>query len=407
MQQFCSKYRRALMYVCLALAPSIAHAQPGAGEAHWNVRSASQLVEFVENAGRHGLDPSAYEVEGLAAAIERSDALAIEIASASVFSSIAHHLQSGVTQPEDRFRWRIDGPVADEPAITAAMQAAIETGRIGETLDAFAPQHAEYLALQTALAAAGRDEDFRSLIARNMERWRWMPRNLDENYVLVNVPSYEAIVVRGGKEVARHRVVVGARKTPTPQFSAWITGVVLNPTWFVPKSIVAESVGALLEKRPEEAERQGYYVAEDGGVRQKPGPANALGQMKLAMPNAYSVFLHDTPQRRNFELDRRALSHGCIRVDDALGFAATVLGEGWTKELVDGLTAAGTTVAIDLVEPVPVYIVYFTAMTNAAGEVAAYPDIYKLDRTVLSSMYSDTQTVAADVYGECPAETTL
>ncbi len=388
---------------CIVTAAQFLCAASFATETRWDDDKASALIEFADQAARHGLDPSFYDTQSLAASMERGDRLAVELAASELFSRLARDLEFGVTPEGERRRWRIHGPVADDAVISAAMERALETGRIAESLDALAPQHSEYQALSAALSKA-QDSDLERLFARNMERWRWMPRDLGADYVLVNVPSYEAIVVRQGKEIARHRVIVGARKTPTQQFSASIAGVSFNPTWYVPQSIVAESVGALIENKPEEAERQGYYKADDGGVRQKPGPGNALGRMKLAMPNPYSVFIHDTPFRKNFELEKRALSHGCIRVDDALGFATVILGDGWNREIVDELAATGSTVAIDLATPIPVYIGYFTAMTNAAGDVVAYDDIYRLDTTILTGKAREAELAASDALGECRAD---
>lgn len=396
---------RRIAIACLAAFPVLASpVEAFAGDAHWDGEAAAALILYAEEIDREGLDPSSYDTGSLAASIERGDAVAVELSASALFERLAHDLSAGVT-PADQGRWRVETSAPDSAEISAAMESALASGRVAAALDAFAPPQAEYRSLAAALAGAPEGDDgYRRKLRINMERWRWMPRDLGADYVLVNAPSYEAIIVREGKEVARHRVIVGKKKTPTPQFSASITGVTINPTWFVPSSIVAESVGALIEKKPKEAARQGYYVAEDGGVRQKPGPDNALGQMKLAMPNPYSVFIHDTPFLKNFDLDRRALSHGCIRIDDALGFAAEVLGEDWSEEKLEETAAIGSTATIDLPAPMPVYVAYFTAMTNAAGEVAVYPDIYNLDKKIFSEPKNAPKVIAAALDSEtCPA----
>src|SRR3546814_1081190 len=113
------------------------------------------------------------------------------------------------------------------------------------------------------------------------------------------------------------QVIVGKTKTPTPVFAAQVTGVTFNPWWEIPESIVAESVGKLVRTRPAEAARRGYVV-QDGRYRQRPGPQNALGRMKLMMPNPYSIYLHDTPAQSLFARDVRAFSHGCVREGGAL-----------------------------------------------------------------------------------------
>lgn len=383
-------------------------ARDHADQARWDDINISALIAFVEKLDQEGINPEDYSAEALEAARNAQDAAAVEIAATSLFERLANDLGSGTVDADERVKWRIEGPSFDPAHIRETMAAALRERRVAEALQTFAPPHADYRALKEALRVAPAEAaEMNATLRANMERWRRMPRDLGADYVLVNAPSYEAIVVRGGKEIARHRVIVGAKKTPTPQFAAKVTGVTVNPTWFVPESIVAESVGALLKTDPDEAARQGYYVAEDGGVRQKPGPGNALGRMKLAMPNPYSVFLHDTPHKKNFDLERRALSHGCIRVDDATGFAARVLGEPWDKEMIEQLVETETTVTIDLPSPVPVYVVYFTAMTNAAGEIATYPDIYGLDEflTVGAQNAAQSTAMVGEALGNCPADT--
>lgn len=377
--------RAAIAFAFMVL--TVAHLSPAiAGEAHWDGDNAAALVQYAGGVSRHGLDPSSYDAMSLVQSIDRGDALAVELSASALFERLALDLSGGATPEGRRRRWRIDRPIIADAVLSESMTAALASGGVAEALDGFAPDHFQYRALMSALARTPEgDRKAQRLIAKNMERWRWMPRDLGATYVLVNAPAYEAIFFRAGREVARRRVIVGARKSPTPQFSATVTGVTVNPTWYVPQSIVEESVGALLKNEPTEAARLGYYVGDDGGVRQRPGPGNALGQMKLAMPNPYSVFIHDTPSRKNFDLDKRALSHGCIRVDDALGLAAEILGEDWTRQMLDDLVATGSTVSIDLATPMPVYVVYFTAIANDAGEVTEYTDIYDLDKTVLSS----------------------
>lgn len=384
--------------VALASTPSFSQARPI--QVKWDTANIDALLSFAEGADAEGLDPRDYSVDELTAAVGAGDALAVEFAATALFEKLAHDLGAGAVPPERRGRWFMSAHAPEPEAVAAAMEDALMTRRVNEQLETFAPIHVQYAALRAALHAAEDDSD-KKILRLNMERWRWMPRDLGADYVLVNIPSYEVTLIRDGVEIARKRAIVGARKTPTPQFSTLITGVIFNPTWFVPPSIVAESVGALMKRDPEKAARLGYYVGAGGGVRQKPGPDNALGEVKLAMANPYSVYLHDTPGKKAFDRERRALSHGCIRVDDALGFAGALLGPTWTDEMIADLIAQKTTASVELEAPLPVYIGYFTAIADAEGAVAYYPDIYDLDKKPGDA--ATAKSAAAGAFGNCAA----
>ncbi|MFN3958619.1 MAG: L,D-transpeptidase family protein [Parvularculaceae bacterium] len=374
-----------------------------AGEApvRWDGENARALIAYAAGVERHGLASDAYDPAALKQALADGDAIRVELAASALFRTIARDISTGVTPAAARRLWRFAPTAPDDSAIDDAMTAALATRKVAEALDSFAPPYDDYRKISVALASEP-DGHARLRLLRNMERWRWMPRDLGRDYILVNIPAYEAVIVRDGREVARRRVIVGARKTPTRQFSASIEAVTLNPTWFVPASIVAESVGALLDKKPQEAERLGYYRAETGGVRQKPGPQNALGQVKFEMPNPYSVFIHDTPNRTYFDRKRRALSHGCIRIDDAIGVAAAVLGGPWSKGDLEALVASGTTARIELPAPLPVYVVYFTLMSGADGALVAHDDVYGLDKELLAGPVRGE--VTSEASSKCPGD---
>ena len=146
---------------------------------------------------------------------------------------------------------------------------------------------------------------------------------------------------------------------------------------------MAESVGALTRKNPAEAKRRGY-VWGDGRFRQRPGRTNALGSMKLVMPNDYTVYLHDTPEQASFKKPARAFSHGCIRVGGALAFASTLLTGTADQKQIDAVLASGKTTTLSLVEPLPVYIAYFTADVVDPNIVRFHTDVYGRDATVSS-----------------------
>ena len=382
---------RAATALTAGLLAVAAFARAAEAPARWDEGDARDLLAFAAALPERGLDPGLYALDALNSAIDAGDADATDAAATALFSAIAHDLADGAVPATARGRWRIEKPATAPEAIAAAMDAALASDRVSPTLAEFEPPHAEYRALKDALREET-DARARETLAVNLERWRWMPRDLGADYILVNIPAYELIVVRNGATIARRRVIVGAKKTPTISFAAMVTGVAFNPTWHVPESIVAESVGAMLERRPKQAERLGYYRAPDGGVRQRPGPDNALGRMKLLMPNPYSVFLHDTPQQDAFARSVRALSHGCVRVENALEFAGDILGADWSGETIDAIVSTNETVSAELPAPMPVYVAYFTAATDAGGAVVIRRDIYGFDEELAAAAGSPDAT---------------
>ena len=203
-----------------------------------------------------------------------------------------------------------------------------------------------------------------------------------DRFVEVNVPGFELKVVDRGQVVLRSRVIVGEKDNETPIFDDWIRYIEINPSWYVPASIVPE----LLEK---EAARPGYLAssgftwrgASGQSLVQKPGPKNALGRIKFLFPNHHAVYLHDTPQRTLFGRSQRSLSHGCVRVEKPNDLAIALLGEqGWTKKRLDAAYASSKTQRVELAEPVPVFLDYRTAFIGEDGRLQLRPDLYGHDR---------------------------
>jgi murein L,D-transpeptidase YcbB/YkuD len=209
-----------------------------------------------------------------------------------------------------------------------------------------------------------------------MDRWRWLPRDLGDKYIIVNVPSFHATLVQDGATRWKQRAIAGKLSTPTPQLSALATGVILNPWWEVPKSIEHEAAG-----------KKGFVpvTGPDGEIqrwRQPPGPTNALGQVKFVMPNSKAIYLHDTNARSRFNDSVRALSHGCVRTQHVLDLATLLLGDDngpWTAARVQAAVASKKTVQASFVKPVPVYIVYFSEAALTNGDLVDYKDMYGRD----------------------------
>lgn len=230
-----------------------------------------------------------------------------------------------------------------------------------------------------ALDTSTLDAKARAKVAASLARWQALPPLPAGRWLLVNIPAYEISLYDGTTRTGTWRAIVGKPKTPTPRFRGTVNGVILNPWWEVPKSIVAESVGRLVARHPARAAAQGY-VRDGDRYRQRPGPENQLGLVKLDFRNPYSVGIHDTPSRQLFEKDKRAFSHGCIRVDDPFGLAATLLGPPVSRDsLITVRETNPDTQTLPLAAPLPVIVGYFTAEVADDGTLRMFDDVYKLD----------------------------
>lgn len=355
--------------------------QPGMQAPEWNVAAAEDLLAYVQRIGEEGLDPADYMPNELRGAIDSGDPTALSTTATDVFLRVSSDLALGHVRGAARMDWH----VGDQEDLTPSsqmdlMQRAIANRSVHDSLSSLLPTHPQYAELKALLSTA-KDKALLDKARTNLDRWRWLPRDLGPRYVIVNVPAYSVALVEHGQVVARHKAVVGAPKTATPQLTATATGVILNPWWEIPKSI-----------EPEVRGKRGYVKVKtpEGGVRyrQPPGAGNALGRMKVVMPNNYAIYLHDTPSKAAFKRDARALSHGCIRTENPLDFAAALLGNPeWDRAAIDRAIAAGKTVKADAATPTPVYITYFTTAALANGEgIIAYKDIYGRDGKVITAL---------------------
>ncbi len=234
-----------------------------------------------------------------------------------------------------------------------------------------------------ALAGPSPDRQEADLLA-NMERWRWLPADLGRTHVFVNIPEYKVRVIRDGRVLDEARVIVGKPDSPTPIFSGEMTYAVVNPSWTVPPSILKSQFLPGLARDPNYAARLGYQVVKRGNgiaIRQPPGERNALGFIKFMFPNDHAVYLHDTPNRTLFSRSERALSHGCVRVDDPFRFAQMVLGPRWPTERLKGLIGKGERTVM-LPEKIPVHLAYFTLEADGTGALRSLPDLYGVNARV-------------------------
>jgi L,D-transpeptidase YcbB len=237
----------------------------------------------------------------------------------------------------------------------------------------------------------GRDAD---VIIANMERWRWLPRDLGKAYVMVNIPDYTLKVVNNGAIAWRTRIVVGKPSMPTPLLSETMKYITVNPTWNVPPSIVHNEYLPALQQDPTALSRIGLKVDynRDGTVHiyQPPGAGNALGRIRFNFPNKFLVYQHDTPDKHLFAHEKRAYSHGCMRVQDPAKYAEVLLSielphEGYTQERIQRMFGTGEK-DISFPKPVPVHLTYQTAYVDEAGKLVIREDIYGRDSRVLAQL---------------------
>ena len=355
----------------------------------WGYADAQALLAFIQGIGKEGLDPADYDPQPLAAAVAGTDPVALSSIATDRFNRVSSDLALGHVRGKDRVDWWIKDPDLDGGRQDQLLRWALQTHQIAETLESLLPIHPQYAALRHALEVTPPDEvDKINRIRLNMDRWRWLPHDLGERYIIVNVPAYTAALVENGETISRHHAVAGKISTPTPQLSAVATGVILNPWWEVPTSISNEVAG-----------KKGFVAVKDdsGNVqrwRQPPGPTNALGQVKFVMPNSKAIYLHDTNAKSRFNSKVRAFSHGCIRTQDILKLATILLNEGgsdWGPEKIQSVLASGKSVQATFPEPLPVYIVYMSSAANVDGRIIDYPDIYKRDSKVIDALLDSSK----------------
>ncbi len=391
-------FRRRSSAVLLALAavvPASAYAQASFTlqnpEIAWSKTDAQALLRVIEAAGEEGLDPDDYGAQMLQQAVLRdvSPAMLTETA-----LRLASDFRYGRVPQADRVDWHSsEGP---NPLLLMQIVAqAVAEDRIEETFAKLLPQHEDYRALKRALAETSSSDDRRLTALRvNLERWRWMPRELGDKHVFVNIPAYRVELVDGGGVVAEHAAIVGKPSTPTPAFSTEIRAVRFNPPWAVPPGLKAQKL-SLYKRNPAAAKRMGYSVtySPDGvSIWQKPGPSNALGQVRIVMPNPFMVYLHDTPEKKLFGRDARALSQGCVRTERPIELAERLLAEdGADTSVIDAALASRATQEVALTRPVPIHIGYFTADGDASGEVKLLPDPYGRDARVARALGASLQ----------------
>jgi len=360
----------------------------------WTLADAQSLLLAITKASADGLLPDDYQPEALRAAIAAGEGAALDAQASRSFAWLAEDMRDGRTRMDSRLQWFVVDSDVDTTPTYALMERALASHNAVAVIAALAPTHPDYAVLKAKLAATPRaDKATRDLIRVNMDRWRWMPHDLGKFYLFTNVPEFQLRLTVDNTIIRSYRTIVGKPgKTATPQLAEVVEGVIFNPTWTVPQSIVVgEGMGARLYGNPAKAAREGYKVtkAADGTiiVVQQPGANNSLGRLKLDMPNEHAIFLHDTNARGLFGQSFRALSHGCVRTENAvqLGMTMARLGGGIPTTETQEIANSGTYTRVPMTKTFPIYIMYFTYASDITGKLTAFKDLYGRDGAVLAS----------------------
>ncbi len=246
-------------------------------------------------------------------------------------------------------------------------------------------------------------------IMLNMERLRWVPEELEKDYLLVNIPAYTLHVFENGKQILAMNVVVGKSATQTTIFKGNLSQIVLNPYWNIPQSIIRNEILPQLKRGSNYLTRNNMEVLSGNKVinpssvnwgaytknvpftiRQKPGGRNSLGKMKFLFPNSFNIYLHDTPSKGLFGDSKRAFSHGCIRLSDPKRLALYLLRNNtdWDLAKVDGVLKTDKETWIKVSPSIPVYIVYFTSWVDTAGKINFRNDLYGHDARLAAEIFA-------------------
>jgi len=360
--------------------------------AHWTVADAQALLAAIKGIGKEGLAPADYEPAKLAAQLAKGESEDLDTLASRLFVWLAEDLRDGRTPMPARVQWFAVDPDQDLHPNAQLLAQATETHDIPGVLASLAPTHPDYALLRDMLPKARQPRQI-AMIKANMDRWRWLGRDMGLQYLIINVPEQELRLTVNNKVIRTYRAIVGKPgKTATPQLAEHVKNVVFNPTWTVPQSIVVgEGLGKRLIASPASAKRQGYVAtkAADGTITvvQQPGENNSLGRVKLDMPNEHAIYIHDTPARNLFALPERALSHGCIRAERATELAMTmaILGADLPPETAVEYNLSGKYTKVPMITPWPVYITYFTVARDVNGLMRSFGDLYARDAPVITS----------------------
>ncbi len=316
----------------------------------------------------------------------------------SIIDLRARLKETGDLHEDTRLGVHFDSEVETALKAVQARHGITETGELNEP---------------TVLALNATVDDDIEEVAMNLERWRWMPRDLGDRHIMVNVPSYNLTMMNGDQRIADMAVVVGSKKHNTPVFSKGAQFVEVAPTWTVPASITNNELIPLERENPGylERERMDFFTWVNGKLkpvprsqvtpedfdttpfpyvlRQRAGDDNALGKIKILMPNKHAVYMHDTQAKNLFDKTDRAYSHGCIRLSDPFRLGSLLLQlDGKTPEQTEDLLAKKKTTRVKLKQKTPTHISYLTAWVDDDGKLNTRKDVYGHNKRLISGLHA-------------------
>jgi L,D-transpeptidase YcbB len=354
----------------------------------------SRLWDAILRSHEHGLDPGLFHSVMLGEHGPTLSPVERDLLLSDAFLSYADALSRGAMPIEDRAD---DEDLTPEPIdVVTVLNAAIADSDPVKVVERLAPSSPEYQALRRAYAdyraiaqsgvpgGRNRPELNRAIAAKrarqlaiNLERLRWLPRQIPHDRVVVNAAIARLQLFHDNRPVFTTRVVVGELDKQTPEFQSAINDVLFNPPWNIPRSIAQTEILPKLAADPDYLSGHHMRFRGNGSIQQEAGPYSALGRLKFEMTDRYDVYLHDTPTTSLFQSVARMMSHGCVRVENPRVLAALLLGQ--TLEAVDKAIASGRTNRRVLSAPMPAFIVYQTAYVESDGSIQFRNDPYERD----------------------------
>ena len=379
------------------------------------------LVNFLERADEHGLNPQYFHADVIKGLIKRAKkekfkninlaypVLAdIELYCADGLINYANFMTYGAVNPKNILsRYYVS---VDRPDIVSA-QASLEQLNLVKFLNGLSSKDEPYEKLHGLLVE---DKSTHTLtasdkakIAYSLERLRWRTKAYPAKYLLINIPEFKLRLINDEKEEFEMKVCVGQAADSesnhqTPILSGVINTMQVNPVWNIPKSIVIKEIGESLKSNPNYLEEKNMVAYQNGKLidensvdwnsvdaaqyefKQNPGADNSLGQIKFVFKNAYAIYLHDTPAQAAFNQSNRAVSHGCVRVQDPMRLAGALVTSNEAEQIkkeTDEASAGGQVVTrwVKAKTPIPVFIEYYTAWVDNAGKLVIANDVYSYD----------------------------